>query len=137
MLINFKCSSAVLMSTNHCRAIARRQRGSKLAKTSDEFDKLLLSAIDEALTSLGESVKQSIYFHMEHKFNLPRDAIPMNLEEFQEGLERIFGTGSRFIEILIMKNLHSKVGLQVKIEGEQLEFVKYVAAVRKGFRKNI
>lgn len=124
------------MGTNHCRAIAQRQWGSlKLATTPDEFDKLLLSAIDEALTSLGESVKQSIYFHMEHKFNLSRDAIPMNLEEFQEGLERIFVTGARFIEILIMKNLDLKVGLPVKIEGEQLEFVKYVAAVRKDFKK--
>lgn len=112
------------------------QRGArKLATTSDEFDKLLLSAIDEALTSLGESVKQSIYFHIENKFNVSRDAIPRNLEEFQGGLEKIFGTGARFIDILIMKNLHSKIGLPLKIEGEQLEFVKYVAAARKGFQK--
>ena len=62
-----------------------------LATKSREFDKLLLSAIDEALTSLGESVKQSIYFHIENKFCVARNEIPENLVEFQGGLEKIFG----------------------------------------------
>jgi hypothetical protein len=105
-----------------------------LAKTR-EFDKLLVSAIDEALNSLGESVKQSIYFHIENKFKVPRNKIPENLEEFQGGLEKIFGAGAQFIEILIMKNLHTKVGLPLKIENKQLEFVEYVGAAKEGFLK--
>ena len=60
------------MLTNKCKA----------------FDELLLTAIDEALISLGESVKQSIYFHMESKFYVPRQEIPDNLNQFQEGLEK-------------------------------------------------
>ena len=104
-----------------------------LATKSEEFDKLLLSAIDEALNSLGESVKQSIYFHIERKFSVARNEIPENLVEFQGGLEKIFGTGARFIEILIMKNLHSKVGLPLKMENEQLEFVRYVDTAKEGF----
>jgi hypothetical protein len=103
-----------------------------LAKMS-KFDKLLVSAIDEALTSLGESVKQSIYFHIENKFNVPRNEIPSNLKDFQGGLEKIFGTGARFIEILIMKNLHAKIGLPLKMESEQLEFVEYVNVAKRGF----
>ena len=106
-----------------------------MATKSREFDKLLLSAIDEALNSLGESVKQSIYFHIESKFSVTRNAIPANLVEFQGGLEKIFGTGARFIEILIMKNLHSKIGLPLIMENEQLEFVKYVDAAKEGFLK--
>jgi hypothetical protein len=106
-----------------------------LAAKSREFDKLLLSAIDEALNSLGESVKQSIYFHIENKFSVTRNEIPENLVEFQGGLEKIFGTGARFIEILIMKNLHSKIGRSLKMESEQLEFVKYVDAAKEGFLK--
>jgi hypothetical protein len=105
-----------------------------LAKTS-EFDKLLVSAIDEALNSLGESVKQSIYFHIENKFNVARNEIPENLKDFQGGLEKIFGTGARFIEILIMKNLHSKIGLPLMMESKQLEFVEYVDVAKKGFLK--
>jgi hypothetical protein len=106
-----------------------------LATKSREFDKLLLSAIDEALTSLGESVKQSIYFHIENKFSVARNEIPENLGEFQGGLEKIFGAGARFIEILIMKNLHSKIGRPLMIESEQFEFVEYVDAVKEGFLK--
>ena len=98
-----------------------------------EFDKLLVSAIDDALTSLGESVKQSIYFHIENKFNVARNDIPENLKDFQGGLEKIFGTGARFIEILIMKNLHTKIGLPLKMESEQLEFVEYIDVAKRGF----
>ena len=103
-----------------------------LAKRS-EFDKLIVSAVDEALNSLGESVKQSTYFHIENKFKVARKDIPENLEEFQDGLEKIFGAGARFIEILIMKNLHTKMGLPLKMESEQLEFVKYVGVAKRGF----
>lgn len=103
-----------------------------LAKKS-EFDKLLVIAIDEALNSLGESVKQSIYFHIENKFKVARKNIPENLEEFQGGLEKIFGAGALFIEIQIMKNLHMKIGLPLKMESEKFEFVEYVDVAKKGF----
>jgi len=103
-----------------------------LAKRS-EFDKLLVSAVDDALNSLGESVTQSTYFHIENKFNVARKDIPENLQEFQDGLEKIFGAGARFIEILIMKNLHKQMGLPLKMEGEQLEFVEYVGVAKRGF----
>ena len=94
-----------------------------------------MSAIDEALNSLGASIKQSIYFQIENKFKVARNEIPENLEEFQGGLEKIFGAGARFIEILIMKNLHSKIGLPLKMESEQLEFVEYIDAAKEGFLK--
>jgi hypothetical protein len=103
-----------------------------LAKRSD-FNRLLVSAIDEALNSLGESVKQSIYFHIENKFKVERNEIPDNLEEFQGGLEKIFGAGARFIEILIMKNLHTKIGLPLKMESEKFEFVEYVGVAKRDF----
>jgi hypothetical protein len=106
-----------------------------LTTKSTTFDKLLLCAIDEALNSLGESVSQSIYFHIENKFSVTRNTIPENLVEFQGGLEKIFGTGAQFIEILIMKNLHSKIGLPLIMKSEQLEFVKYVDAAKEGFLK--
>jgi hypothetical protein len=103
-----------------------------LAKQS-EFDKLLVSAIDDALGSLGESVKRSIYFHIENKFKVTRNEIPKNLEEFQGGLEKIFGAGALFIEIQIMKNLHRKIGLPLKMESENFEFVEYVGTAKKSF----
>lgn len=100
-----------------------------------EFNKLLVNAIDESLNSLGESVKQSIYFHIENNISVARNDIPANIAEFQGGLEKIFGTGARFIEILIMKNLHSKIGFPLHMEKKQLEFVEYVGVAKEGFLK--
>ena len=101
-----------------------------------KFDKLLLDATDLALTSLGESAKQSIYFHIEKKFGLSGNGIPENLEEFQAGLEKIFGIGARFIEILIMKNLYAKIGAQLEMDKDcKLEFVEYVAAAKRSYLK--
>jgi hypothetical protein len=80
-------------------------------------------------------VKQSIYFHIENKFCITRNDIPESLQDFQGGLEKIFGAGAQFIEILIMKNLHSRIGLPLRIESKQLEFLKYVDAAKENFLK--
>jgi hypothetical protein len=95
----------------------------------------LLNAIDEALNSLGESVKQSIYFHIENKFCITRNDIPESLQDFQGGLEKIFGAGAQFIEILIMKNLHSRIGIPLRMESKQLAFLKYVDAAKESYLK--
>ena len=106
-----------------------------MPKKSGRFDELLLEAIDEALSSIGESVKQSIYFHIQNKFVAIND-IPTHIQDFQGGLEKIFGTGAQFIEILIMKNLHSKIGVTFAMEpNNTLEFFDYVNAAKKDFLK--
>ena len=107
-----------------------------MAAKDKKFDEILLSAIDEALTSLGESAKQSIYFHIKKKSGVSSSSIPMNLEEFQAGLEKIFGVGSRFIEILVMKNLYAKIGQPMEMSKDcQLEFMEYVAAAKRSYLK--
>jgi len=109
-----------------------------LTKKSKIFNKLLLNAIDEALKSLGKSARQSVYFHIENKFSINRNEIPRNLQEFQEGLETIFGTGTRFIEILIIKNLHSGIGRPLIMEkSEQLEFIEYVNESKQSYLGNV
>jgi hypothetical protein len=103
------------------------------AKAKD-FDRLLLNSIDDALLSLGESARQSIYFHIENNFSVPRQDIPCNLEDFQLALEKIFGLGARFIEILIMKNLYQRINQPLTMENnDQMEFVKYTKAAKQTF----
>jgi hypothetical protein len=97
---------------------------------SDEFDGLLLNAIDVAFISLGESIKKSIYFHLEEQFELKRDQIPNKLAKFQEALEQVFGSGARFLEILIMKNLYLKSGVTVSME-EGVSFIDYVKELKR------
>ncbi len=96
-----------------------------------DFDRLLIDSIDDALLSLGALARESIYLHIERTFNLTRNEIPQRLEQFQLALEKIFGLGSRFIEILIMKNIHRKTSDTLYLEENQFEFIKYVKAVRE------
>ena len=103
-----------------------------MAVKTKDFDLLLVSSIDEALLSLGEKARQSIYAYLEKNYQLSKGEIPKNLETFQQALEKVFGIGARLIEILIMKNLCAEIGCRLKMEtNKQLEFVKYVDAVRK------
>ena len=100
------------------------------------FDDCLLCAIDEALNSLGQSARQSVYFYMENMFKVSRDKIPEKLAEFQEGLEKIFGAGSQFIEINVMKSLHSRIGHpQVANKTKQLEFIEYLDAAKQSYTR--
>jgi hypothetical protein len=100
------------------------------------FDKLLLEAVDEALSSLGESARQAIYFHLENRFKIAKGDIPYHLKDFADGLEKIFGLGARFIEILIMKNLYGKIGQPLEWnESKELVFVEYVASAKQSCSK--
>lgn len=104
--------------------------------TAEDFENVLLEAIDQALASLGDSAKQAIYFHIENKFDVARDEIPHSLEAFSKGLEKIFGAGARFLEILVMKELYKRIGEPLEwSESEQLMFAKYIAAARQSFLK--
>ncbi|MCW4010648.1 MAG: hypothetical protein NWF05_08515 [Candidatus Bathyarchaeota archaeon] len=107
-------------------------------RKSKEFDVLLLSSIDNALFSLGESVRQSIYFHVEQKFKIPRTEIPQNLESFQQALKKIFGTGSKFIEAMIIKCLcvEMRCPPPTANSNNPPEFLAYLEVVRQNFLHN-
>jgi hypothetical protein len=100
------------------------------------FERLMLEAVDEALASLGDSAKQAIYFHLENEFEITRNEIPQRVEDFAEGLEKIFGVGSQFLEILIMKNLYERIGQPLEWnKSKELIFDEYVAAAKRSFLK--
>ncbi len=96
------------------------------------FDKLLIEAVDDALSSLGESAKLAIYFHIEDKFKIPKEKIPNHVKEFAEGLEKIFSSGAKFIEILIMKKLYERIGEPLEWDqSRELTFAGYVEVARR------
>jgi len=107
-----------------------------LAKKPIAFDRILTKAIDNAFSSLGNSAKQAIYFHLKDKFKITRNDIPNRLKDFDEGLEKIFGSGARFLEILIMKNLYERIGQPLEWdEDKELAFVDYVNAAKHSYKK--
>jgi hypothetical protein len=100
-------------------------------KCEKEFSIILLDSIDEALSTLGENSKKTIYFHLESKFGISRQDIPNKISDFSEAIEQIFGVAAQQIEILIMKCLNQQVECSYNWVGPKwlvpdLTFTKYV-----------
>jgi hypothetical protein len=96
------------------------------------FEELLLEAIDEGLSSLGETCKQALYFYLEKNFRLNKREIPFRIEDFTEAIENIFGVGAKVLQIRIMKNLFKKMEYPFPYlhDRECLEFTKYLESAR-------
>ena len=103
---------------------------------STEFDALLLESIDEALSSLGDSIKQTTYFHLEQSFDIRKDEIPQRIHCFAQTLENIFGVGGDRVEILILKKLYGKVGEVFAHNNlEKMNFLQCVKAAQHVFQE--
>jgi len=99
-----------------------------------DFEELLVEAVDDGLSVLGDSAKQSIYYHLEKSFNVKKEEIPGRMTAFTQAIENIFGVGANFIEILIMKKLNEKVGGSFKCnESEGLNI--YVSKAKRVFKE--
>ena len=99
-------------------------------QSQDSFEEILIEAIDCGLLILGESARKSIYFHLDQDFSLQKQKIPENPEALENALESIFGVGALVIEISILKNLASKLGLKFE-ERKSFNFTDSVNKVRK------
>ena len=108
-----------------------------------KFNECLIQAVDEALTSLGEPVKNTIYFQLESNFNIKKSEIPDQIEEFTNIIHKIFGLGASRLEIKFMKNLHSKIKVSIEINGcdwpltkwivEDMSFTDYIKRTRENY----
>lgn len=94
------------------------------------FERILLVAVEEGLSSLGDSPKKAIFFYLETSFKIRKDKIPANLTEFAKALEKIFGPGASYLEKLIAKRLYEKLELEFE-EVESWNFLEYVNNVKK------
>lgn len=102
------------------------------------FCEILLEAIDEAFSSLGESIGEAMNFHLDKSFGISRREIPFRIDDFSDALEKIFGLGARHLEILIMKNLHAKAKVEYnwdlpKWVVPELTFKEYIRNVKRSF----
>jgi len=95
----------------------------------NDFSKILLSTVEEGFSSLGESSKQAIFFHLEASFQVKKDNIPKNLSGFKDALEALFGPGALYIEKTITERLHEKLGL--KPDDTCADFLGCVYTARK------
>ena len=96
----------------------------------NNFSKILLAAVEESLSSLGDSPKRAILFHLESTFNIKKEHIPDNITEFSKALDKIFGPGATYLEKLIMQRLYEKLGLKFE-ELENRDFLECVDDVKR------
>lgn len=107
-----------------------------MGKKATPFNTVLAEAVDSALLSLGDSARQAIYFHLKEKFKIAKNEIPHRLREFEDGLEKIFGNGARFLEILIMERLYQRIGRPLEWdESKDIVFLDYVLMAKESYSK--
>jgi hypothetical protein len=99
------------------------------------FYDILLEAIDKSFLSLGEPVRKSIYLYLENSIGLKKFEIPFRIIDFQNALEKLFGVGTRILEILIIKNLREKIKIKYKDDVSlwsvpDLTFQEYIRLVK-------
>ncbi|MDI6690746.1 MAG: hypothetical protein QME50_02620 [Candidatus Bathyarchaeota archaeon] len=78
----------------------------------ENFKRVLLEAVDEGLLTFGESGREAVYFHLQNLYDVKKEEIPVKLEEFANGLRKIFGLGADVIEKAIIKSLYDKIGMK-------------------------
>jgi len=128
-----------MVASNKLRSMLELEERNALANIDyhpdDEFNLVMLEAVDEALSFLGESAKRAIYYHLEEKFKIRREEIPIKIDDFAEAIEEIFGMGAKIIEMQIMKSLYKKVGRNFKYVSKEkdLLFTAYLKAVKNHF----
>ncbi|MEM3465021.1 MAG: hypothetical protein QW506_00835 [Thermoproteota archaeon] len=81
----------------------------------------VLRCVDNALCCLGETAKRIIYWYLENEQGLKKEEIPDKPEEFITGLEKIYGSGARVIERLIVSEMVDEFGVEPDSFAEGVE----------------
>jgi hypothetical protein len=93
----------------------------------------LVEAIDETLRIFGLRTCMQIYSYLERSYALKRLEIPERLEVFSTGLNSLFGSASKLIELRIVKSFYSKLGVKFEqIDG--YSFPDYLVAAQHATR---
>jgi len=124
-LLDSSCFEIDLLETEAQSPITIQASTDKLELPEDrsgqeKFNQILSEAIDEALSSMGEPVKNAVYQHLKNDFSIEKNQIPNKINEFSDIIHKIFGLGASRLEIKFMKNLNSKI--EVNIQWPQYEW---------------
>ena len=96
---------------------------------NQRFNEALIDAVDFAFHLLGQSCKQSLYFHLKATFHIEKTEISDRVEEFDRALRLIFKDGAVFLERLIVKKLCEDLGVKFE-EKSASNFVEAVLKVQ-------
>ncbi|MCX8189471.1 MAG: hypothetical protein N3F64_07135 [Nitrososphaeria archaeon] len=102
----------------------------------DKVDKIILEAIDETLSILGDKGKESIYYFFEKEYLLSKQDIPSNLKKFHECLQKVFGIGANVLEKHLLNILKNKTGIETEMD-QEMDFVEKLENLRTIMKKRI
>lgn len=71
-----------------------------------------LNSIDEALSVLGDSAREAVYFYLESDHDLAKEMIPIRAQVFEDAMEMMFKDGAKMILRLVVKKSYIKAGLE-------------------------
>jgi hypothetical protein len=96
-----------------------------------DYEAAITTAIDESLSSFGNSFQRVVYFQLENTFHVKKQEIPFRIQEFAAAIEELFGIGAQLIEMRIIKALHDRFeGFIYFPQNEDLMFAEYVESLR-------
>jgi len=100
----------------------------------EEFDEILFIAIDESISLLGETVKETLVFLLKKQFGIELKDASKKPREFIYAFRAVLGSsGSKVIEDLILKNLYAKLGYAYEKSGEK-DFYEYIEEAKRIFQ---
>jgi hypothetical protein len=67
--------------------------------------KALIQAIEEGLSTFGESVPEIVFHNLDKKFSLDKDKIIDQPDSFTKALYTMFGSGAATVEKVIVKSV--------------------------------
>ena len=72
---------------------------------------------------------------------IKKSEIPFRISDFQNALEKIFGVGTRMLEILFIKNLHNQIKIEFKKDlpswvVPDITFQEYIRLVRMAYENS-
>ena len=98
------------------------------------FADVFLRSVDRGLSVLGDSVRSSVYYHIERKHGLSRRDLATKPGDFADALEGLFGAGTGILLKMIVKELYLSAGLELR-EREDWKFSDYVAEANRIFEE--
>lgn len=93
-----------------------------------------MAAIDEGLLVLGESVRDSLYYHI-GRSHVRREEIPSKIGSFHDALEDLLGAGAKVVERLVAERLCDRLRLDFVVH-DDWTLVDYVDHAKRASKED-
>jgi len=93
------------------------------------FDSAFTEAVEAALSALGDTAKQTIYWYIFHDHTGLGARDICQPEALSRSLEKVLGSGAVRIEEIVLRELSARLGLMLNEQGRT--FVEVVASLKE------